>query len=352
MCRADAIELSFSSGTSYTSNLLQDSSKQSVVVIVNRAIFGLFPSSTLSTRMSVSQFSFIDRSTFNYTQVSGEFWWLPLLTDGALGISLATQFSARFHSSGQKQFDRLDVGTTLGITRRWSPKFSTRSVIALNSIRYHNAASGNRISIEAIIGANVMLSNRNTIDITFSGGTHSYRFLDRNFLLIDPIDPSRSLTSGFAGFLATSLRWSRPISDRTGVALTLRGEKLVGTQDRLLFGASTGYLTPWNDLIDRGESSIQLKSYAIPRVVSILYFSGERRWFHAAVENSDVRPIIGSRRQDDRLYVNLLFKIPLQITKSLFGRLTLTSSYSNTNSTLNRYNFNSWDSGILFELEL
>ena len=264
---------------------------------------------------------------------------------------MALQIDARYHTKEQFRFDRLGLGATIGLVRRWSTGFSVRSVLASNSVRYHNAESGNRTSFEALLGANIALGNRNTLDVTINGGTHVYNFLDREFLLIDPNDPTKSLIRGSAPFFGASLRWSRPITARTGVAITLRAETLTGTQNRLLFGASTGYLTPWDELIDRAVSSLQFKSFMIPKVESVLFFSNERRWFHSAVENSKILPIKSSSRRDDGIRVNLTLMIPVLVSKTLLGRVTLATSYFNSKSNISQYSFKSWDGGILFELE-
>jgi hypothetical protein len=319
--------------------------------MANRASVLVVPFSSMSSMASLSHFNFLNNSEFSYYYISGEFWWLPLPATSALGLSIGGQVNARFHSREQSEFQRHSAGASAGLVRRWSDKTSLRTSLTFNLIKYPNANSADRSSLEFLVGSNLQPAGQNTFDIMIKTGVHRYRFLDKTFILFDPNDPARSLETGSSGFLGFSLLWSRPINERNGLAISAGGQTLLGIDNKLLFGATTGYLTPWNDLTNQLESSLKLKSFTIPRAVSTLILWVERSRFHSAVENAEVTPIQSARRDDDRVGAKLNFMVPLLSTKSLAGRANINFSYINNESTLPRYNFNSWDCSALLEFE-
>jgi hypothetical protein len=132
----------------------------------------------------------------------------------------------------------------------------------------------------------------------------------------------------------------------TGIRCELNAQTLMGTSGRTLYGAGTGYLTPWEWLSESSGAALQLKTLLIPRLIVIARTDWNRVTYHRTVEDLTIYPLRTGERQDDLFAVSAVLQAPVTFGASLAGDLSLSGEYQWHDSNLSQYHINQWSLGL------
>ncbi len=263
--------------------------------------------------------------------------------------------SLRSYSS---EYADKNINGTLSFGYLLNAKTNIRSGIKYTLTGYTSDSISDKTPVDLFTGINFSFFGKNAIDIEAGYTLEKYDYLPE---FSEPFGyyPIRATEDGYA-FLEEadlnsyyfSIRYSRPIFDKTGISMSYNFRQFTDLKDSaLLFGASTGYLSPWVSSYDGNSVQAILKTYIVPFTIvkigggywnSIYLNTMESETIFDIFLQEEVQIIhtqFSKVRKDDKYRIFATFSTPIATSSGRLLVPSLTFDYTDNKSNIANYTY-------------
>lgn len=221
-------------------------------------------------------------------------------------------------------------------------------------------------------GINISLFGSNAFDLE-GGYSHEkydylpeYMILGNNYLhyAVRATDAYSILEKSDLNSYYLSLRYSRPLGNKSGLSLTYSFREFTKTQDSsMIYGYSTGYLSPWIASYAGNSIQAKIKSYLIPFTILNFGFGYWNSSYLKTLESiesfddflQEYIPITntanGQLRNDDKYQMYLSFSIPIVTSSGRLFEPSIRIDYTDNNSSIANYTFSDFTASISLNIK-
>ncbi len=217
-------------------------------------------------------------------------------------------------------------------------------------------------------GINISLFGSNAFDLEGGYSHEKYDYLPEyhpDFGIHYGIQPRNAyslLEKSDLNSFYLSLRYSRPLGNKSGLSLTYSFREFTDFKDSsMIYGFSTGYLSPWVASYEGNSVQVKIKTYLIP--FTILNF-GFGYWNSSYLKTlelgyydflgellSRVNTEDGQLRDDDKYQMFLSFSIPIVTSSGRLFEPSLKIDYIDNNSSIANYTFSNFTASISLNIK-
>jgi hypothetical protein len=343
---ADA-KFDVSANAGYVGNMLNDSSRTEDFYSGLRASTNLYPFPKVEINLHGDYTYYSKIYNLSSFLGGGGIKFIPTDKESPLSILTSFSFDMRDYRSKFDQYKNNNYDATLLAGYKVLDNINIRGGMAFNSLVYTDIEGTNKETFKCFTGINVAFLGSNALDIETGVAFMDYRrFHDTvtELPLLMPeeaLDTNALLVNDKLNSFYISPRISRQFGARSGFNITYIYRRFSDFANRVLFGFSTGFLSPWASVYDGQSISLNIKSHLIQ---SFLITTGAGYWdkrFFKTIER-DVRIIKNIRGRKDyqsRFYLNIQRLFVLSFGATIEPALQF--DYTCNKSTLTLYKYSS-----------
>jgi len=262
-----AYEASIKGG--YTDNLYNDSSGKNDSYSTTRLSTNLYPIANVEVNLA-GEYTYYSNS-FNLSNLfySGKVTYIPTSEDLPYSVYLSANFDRRNYRKKQEEFDNQNLSLTASFGYYLLPQLQVRTGSKITSTKYIKTTNldADYEQYELFGGLNTSFFGSNSFDIEVGLGTMNFSFINAHVQAINPVNPGDSLSTGQLYQIYLSPRFSRPLGAKTGMSIAYTYRDFTNHDDVVIFGFTTGFLSPWASVYDGSSVQLKLKSYLIPHSI-------------------------------------------------------------------------------------
>lgn len=277
------LSFDFSASTKSSSNLLQDSSSTFDAYSITSATIEYTILPSLKFSMSGEQTYY--RETVGLSNVFGriEATYIPLSETSRFSIYINGNINGRKYHDDFSGVNNNYGEAKLIAGYQLSSRLHIRGGISYRSTVYVNTDNDYKRDLDFIAGLNSVLPGNTSFDLEAGYGRTNYTFKDANLTgngwplsrpdLPEPIPYDIMWlkdipdTKDNLWVLYFSPRLSHSIGKKTGLNLTFTTQNFQNYRGGFLWDISTGYLSPWATIWEGYSASVNIKSFAISRLI-------------------------------------------------------------------------------------
>lgn len=243
-----------------------------------------------------------------------------------------------------------------------------RTGLSFKSSQYSIDGVLDRERADITVGANASLFGSLVIDLEMGYSTGKYQFVNPmklvpgipEFGVPDTTVPRRAINTGeqYSILLIDRLnsfyispRISRLLGKKTGLGLTYsRRIFLDREEDAVIYGYSTGYLSPWLGEYAGQAVILRIKTFLVPGLITSISAGFWEREHLSTVERElrlnglgQLEPVVNllyaRERNDWRRRADIKIQMPLRIGKAVTLEPSLQADYNDNNSTVAVYDY-------------
>ncbi len=345
--RADyAFEVSFDHGR--VGNLYLNSKDIDDSYLTERASLRYYPISQVEIDLSGTDTYYRDSSHLSNMLYSGKITFIPISERLPFSVHLSGVYDNVEYRERSKVFDNNNSRWAASLGYRLSSVVNLRAGSRLTATRYPNseAIDTDHEKYELFAGVNLSLLNANSVDIEAGLGRMDFVFLDKPGPDgYRPFGLPADMLEGSLRSYYVSPRFSRSLGSRTGLSISYTYREFTSSEEIVIFGFETEFLSPWASIYEGSSISVKLKSYLIPRVVVTAgagywdktYLTTLEKWTNPLYGGEEWRR--SAKRHDyfTRLYMSL--QRPVSFGASGMLEPTVTVDYSHNNSIKELYDY-------------
>ncbi len=351
-----------------TGNLIKDTSDIFDAYSTSTLSFDLYPVKGLQIGLRGEQTYY--RETISISSVLGGIGltFIPLPSNSRFALYLSGDLSGQLYHDEYSGFDNNIGEARASVGYRLNRRMTVRGGIAFRSTRYVNSSISYKRDLDFFLGGNISLPGANALDIEAGFSKTNFQHKD-NIFFVDSIPPGWdfpwSYESWFLDFVGESEsdlwlfywspRLSRSIGLKTGVNIVYSVQRFQNYDDEIVWGFTTQYLSPWASVWEGQHVMLNLKSFAVPRLIltagagywdkRYLKTIEDDHFFYAEAKAEDNR-----RDWQSRVYFGI--QMPLSVARGLFVEPAFTVDYidNKSNKTLFNYSDFAFSAGVTFRL--
>ncbi len=258
---------------------------------------------------------------------------------------------------------------TFGVGYRLSSRTQLRAGLSLSSTQYKIDGVIDRKKMDVTAGANTTLFGSYAIDLELGYSTGRYQYVNPLKLIkgvpefgvpdtmvtraeILPGEQYSILLTDRLRSFYISPRISRSLGRKTGLALTYSNRQFLDhDKNAVIYGYSTGYLSPWLGDFAGQAVVLKLKTYLIPRLITTFSAGFWEREHLRTVERelkpfgflqelrSTVSLLYAQDRTDWRRRFDIKVQCPLQMGNGVTLEPSIQADYTDNNSTVLVYKY-------------
>ncbi|MCK5127111.1 MAG: hypothetical protein KAR42_12730 [candidate division Zixibacteria bacterium] len=363
----------FNFGTSTTSsdNMFNDSNKVYDIFSTTSASVDIYPLTSLKISFSGEQTYY--RETIGLGNVMGDLslTFIPTKPQSKLSLYFSGSINGRTYHNEFSSIDN-NYGQLSGVIGyQLRPNLNIRGGVDYKATVYVNSDDDYKRDLDFFAGANYSFLGNNVLDMEFGYSMTNYTYKDRNLDSVQHWDnpdvyiPADILwlfripdTKENLQLLFMSYRLSRTIGSKTGLNVTYTSRIYQNYKGGFLWGASTGFLSPWTAVWDGQTVSFNLKSYIIPKLIiktGIGYWDKSYLITSDKYDGSDTRTYADAKSEDfarndfvTKIYFGLQW--PIAFSSGFFMEPTLNIEYTKNRSNKPLYYFDNFSitAGVSF----
>ncbi|MEE9443164.1 MAG: hypothetical protein V3V99_10925 [candidate division Zixibacteria bacterium] len=361
------ISFDFSASTKSSSNLLQDSSTTYDAFSITSATVEYIPLPSLKVSISGRQTYY--RETIGLSNIFGRInvTYIPLSEKSRFSLYLNANINGRKYHNDFSGVDNNFGGAVLIAGYQLNPRLYIRGGISYRSTVYINTDSDYKRDLDFILGLNAILPGQTSFDFEAGFGRTNYSFKDANLTgdgwplsrpdLPEPI-PYDDMwikdipdTKDNLWLLYFSPRLSRSLGKKNGVSITYTAQNFQNYRGGFLWDISTGYLSPWATVWEGQSVLVNIKSFAIRRLIINTGYGYWNKQFLTTSnrynEQGDDRTYWEVRTEDKHRedIVNRFFfsvQLPVKLNHEYLIEPVFNIEHSNNNSNKLLYDFNDY----------
>jgi len=261
-------------------------------------------------------------------------------------------------SLNANEFAGSEYEATVAVGYKLTPTAEMRTGVSITSVGYDLEGVIDRRRYDLTAGANVTLPGGFSVDLEggYSGG--KYQHIDPVVVVGGDTLPRRQILPGdqYTVLLEEDLRSiyisprvSGPLGWKTAFSLTLSHRQFLEHNEAdIIYGYSTGYLSPWLTEFAGEAAVVRVKTYLIPRLIVTLTTGYWQREHLQTVESEwlldrfgrpyrTVNLLYAQKRADWRRRLNVRVQWPLVMKPGLIVEPSLEVDYTDNNSTVRVY---------------
>ena len=361
------VEATASGGS--TSNLFLDSTEKKDTYSTSTVDLNWYPLSFARLNL-VSEYSYYG-NFFNLSNLvyGGGLTIIPIPDSSRFSTYLEGNIKKREYrdtdgdstSLNANEFTGDEYDGMVGVGYCLSSRTQLRMGLSFASSQYKIDGVIDREKLDITAGANTTLFGSYSIDLEMGYSTGKYQFInpEKYYPVIDTLLPRALIATGeqYSILLMDRLnsfyispRISRPLGKKTGLALTYsRRLFLDRKEDAVIYGYSTGYLSPWLGEYAGQAIVFKIKTYLIPRLITSLSVGFWEREHIRTVEREQETDIFGVHQTVNLLYaqdradwrrrVDFRVQWPLHLGSSVTVEPSIQVDYTDNNSTVLVYDY-------------
>ena len=256
------------------------------------------------------------------------------------------------------EFSDRDAGGMISLAYQITDLTNFRLGYSYSLLGYASDSVTDKKSNSLFAGMNFSLFGSNSIDIEGGYSFEKYDYLpeyDSVFHRTYGIDNKNGyllLENADLKSIYLSLRYSRPISRKTGLSLSFAYKNFSEFQDSaLILGSSTGYLSPWLSSYDGNATLIKIKTYSIPYAIINLGFGFWNSSYLKTLESELVYSELleeyvytthtrnGRDRNDDKYRLFMSVAVPIVKSSGRLFEPSLNLDYTDNRSTIENFTY-------------
>lgn len=258
------------------------------------------------------------------------------------------------------EFTGLEHDAMLGIGYALTPSIQLRTSISFNSVGYGIDGVIDQEAVEAAVGSNLTLFGRYSLDIELGYSAGKYQHISQTQepwpgfvvprIAINEGEQYDILLEAYLKSLYFSPRLSTTIGSKTGLSLSYMVRNFQNLdRTHIVYGYSSGWLSPWNNLYEGQAVVFNLKTFLIPRfIVSLdvgywdktyLRAAETELWQSGPILREGVRLDMAGDRSDYRSRTGITFRMPLAHADGYFLEPSLTIDYTDNKSTVSVHDY-------------
>jgi len=338
--------LEFSTGQTFTDNLLLDSSDISDSYSTTSASIHFYPVSHADVTL-IGEYNYYSEIIGLGSILSGaEISIIPLSENSPLILYLSGKFTNRSYRKAFRGYNTNDVNVTTSLAYKFADALQVRAGFNLKNTIYINAEDVDKEITDLFTGIYFTLPGSNAFDIEGGYSTANIEAIDTSTIYTFP--QVLEMTDSKLKKFYISPRFSRPLGRKNGISITYSYSEFVDFENPLVRSYSTGFLSPWASVWDGSSLLISLKSYVIPKVkLTAGYGSWNKRYLNT-LEGLD---FIQEREDDVNRYF-LSASWPMPTASSLFLEPSIRIDYTDSVSSQKLYTFKGFSTIISISVRM
>lgn len=341
----------------YTGNIYKDSSEQSDVRSSIDALYNIYPLELIEINTFAKRQNYDRNSALSNWQYGGKISCIPFSDSSRIQVFSTinlTKFEYQREltvNSTEFQTENLIGQIVSGYSFR--ENINGRFGYQYSSTGYENDAIDKKKAQTFFTGLNLTFLNRISIDIESGTSWGNLQYIHKSVGAIQNAEKAYSvLTEADLRSYYFSIRLSHQLGQKTGLSQTYSKKILNDVGDStLVYGYSSGYLSPWIDTYDGFSYQLKVKSFIVPRFILSAGIGYMEKAYIPVVERiTYTDPFFGdveittTVRSQTRAEVShkyfLNIKMPLANDLGILLEPELNLEFTNNNSTVNVYDFN------------
>jgi hypothetical protein len=376
--REYSIEAGINNG--YTGNLVKDSSDRKDTYSNASLRMKLYPLSMTQVTLSTEYTYYSRNFQLSNFQYGGGLTFIPTSGDSRLAVYVDGNYKHHKYrepnlAAGpdgripRNDFPTEDIDATASLSYRFNPAFRFRMGSIFTSTGYSTSDLDSRNKLQAFAGWNMSLFNKISLDVEGGYNYGNFSYVNAYKTIFDTIVVRYAVVDGQQysilqeGRLKSfyiSPRLSLPIGQRTGVSLTFGYRSFIDKDSAaIVYGYSTGYVSPWANEYDGNSIQARIKTYLVPHLVTTV---GAGYW-NKAYQNTIERHELGNgtivvstkfaqSRSDDESRAYLNIQVPLVIGHQYHIEPSIRLDYTHNSSTIDVYRYSDLSISTAFNLQL
>lgn len=340
------IGIEFSTGETFTDNLLLDSSDISDSYSTSSASIHFYPLAHTEINL-IGEYNYYGEIIGLGNVMSGaEVSIIPLNEDSPFKLYLDGKFTNRSYRKAFRGYNTNDVAMTASLGYKFAETMQARAGFNLKTTNYINADDVDKDIYEAFTGIYVTLPGSNAFDLEVGYSTASIESIDTSTIYTFPqrLEMADSKLKKYY----ISPRFSRPLGRKNGISITYNYSEFIDFNDPLVRSYSTGFLSPWASVWDGSSLLISLKSYLIPKVKLTAGYGSWNKNYLNTLEGLDFI----QQREDDvnRYFISASW--PMPTASGLFIEPSVRVDYTDSVSSQKLYTFKGFSTVISLSMRL
>ena len=358
-----------------TDNLLQDSSDFKESYTTAGASFKLYPFSSTEITLLADYNNYTELNSLDNFRYRGEIRMIPTGDSSRFTLYLYGAYDTRDYKAkdlgvNTADFNTLSADAMISGGYQLSPASHLRGGLAYKLSGYDNEFVEDKYTVDLFAGFNRTIMGNLSFDLESGFTTGNLEYTPRSVSHVGPVqlgwqqggglDTSftvyDSLEDGSLKSFYISPRISRSIGEKTGLSLTFSYRTFLDKVDSsVVFGYSTGILSPWVTDYEGEAVLLSLKSFLIPRLITTVTFGYWHRSHLPTVEQAWLEqegtdpiakgwqePSLAKDRTDVRRRTMLQLQWPFASRSGWFLEPFVTFEYSNNNSSIVVYEYDNF----------
>lgn len=357
------MEVNLSGG--HSDNVLTDSSQARDFYSTYEVKLNLYPSSKLEVGLNGDYNYYSNKLYLNNTDYGAQISFLPLNKNSKVGLLTNLKYNNRNYRENNNDITNDNFNTTeydalMGADYLVSETFRVRSVLSYHESDFNRDEVANKNNFLLSGGFNLSLFNSNSLDLETGLSLGNLYYLPEFTThplfpdMVLPYSVSRDeqyslLEKGDLNYFYYSLRFSRPLGLKSGISFTFSVKNMYDLPAQaLVYGYSTGYISPWNSIYDGYTIQTSIKTYLLPGF--IINFGGgywDKDYLRTLELGYDemlgqhkLQPttVDAADRAENQRKIFLKIEMPLIVQNNLIEPF-INFDYTNNNSTIIVYDY-------------
>ncbi len=363
------VKAEITSGIGSTDNLIKDSTELFDAYSILTARVDIYPVRGLEIGIRSEQTSYRELPGISSILGGLSLVYMPLNPDSRFSLLISGEVSGQLYHSDFSGFDNNIGQARASLGYRLSDDIALRGGAAFKSTRYVNAATSYKRDIDLFLGGNIFLPLANVFDVEAGFSKTNFQHKDNLGLVGDSIPPGWEFPLPRENWLLDwvgesendlwlfywSPRISRSLGRKTGLSLMYSVQIFQNYDNEVVWGFTTGYLSPWASVWEGESVVLNIKSYIVPHIVLSIGGGYWDKLFLKTVESTHFlyrQAKNDATRQDWQTRSFLSIQFPLVFKRRFFMEPAINLEYidSKSNKDLYRYHDLTFTAGLTFRL--
>lgn len=344
----------------YTDNLFKDSSDRKDTYSIGNISLNIYPFPIGEINFTGEYTYYGDLFELSNFRYSGGITIIPTGDSSKTSLYINANFDGRKYRQESldlttTDFNSKDLVSLISLGREISPAFRLRTGFSFKMTGFENDEVKDKFIYEFFMGGNTALFGSNSLDLEAGYRFGNYDYVDSStggIRRLEPNEPYSYLTDGRIKSFYISPRFSRPLGGKTGLSITFSNRSFIDPdKEAVVFGHSTGLLSPWSSDYEGQAVLLNIKSYFVPKLI-INAGAGywNKTYLNTLEDELVVDPFFGGtvnilstvyseERNDEQTRFYLSIQLPIPTRSGFFIEPSLQIDYTNNTSSIEVYDY-------------
>jgi len=378
--REYSIEAGINNG--YTGNLVKDSSDRKDTYSNASLRMKLYPLSMTQVTLSTEYTYYSRNFQLSNFQYSGGLTFIPTSSNSRLAVYVDGNYKHHKYrepnlAAGpdgripRNDFPTEDIDATASLSYRLNPALRIRMGSIFTSTGYSTSDLDNRNKLQAFAGWNMSLFGKFSLDVEGGYNYGNFSYVNAYHTIFDTLvtptgvikagEQYSILNEGRLKSYYISPRLSLSLGAQTGLGLMFGYRAFVDKDSAaIVYGYSTGYVSPWANEYDGNSIQARIKTYLVPHLITTVGAGFWNKSYLKTFEQKEdprfgrlvISTLYAQDRADDQTRIYLNVQIPLVIQHSWRLEPSIRFDYTHNSSSIDVYRYNDFSISTGFNFQL